>query len=80
MSNDRTAGYKLVETGTLVEFEVTDSDVEPAPDGEMHFDADYLRGRCVKTEIVVRRDGRITLQTRGRGESAPQDRSCGPAR
>ena len=142
MSTDRSAGYKLIETGTLVEFEVKDSKVEPSLDGEtsfvhvdiqlggpeggagadqvewggfgymfalavmsfadarprgysgkeyvdedeftvtdffdglkfirgeLHYDGDYIRGRCMKTEIVVRRDGRVTLETRGRGESA----------
>lgn len=34
-------------------------------------DADYIRGRCMKTAITVRRDGSVTLETRGRGESAP---------
>ena len=39
--------------------------------GELHLDLDYVRGRCVKTTICVRRDGRgVTLETRGRGESA----------
>jgi len=38
--------------------------------GELHLDVDYLRGRCVKTTIRVRRDGTVTLETRGRGESA----------
>jgi hypothetical protein len=138
----RPVGYKLIETGTLVEFEIVDTKVEPAPDGEtsfvrielqlggldggdgedqaawgafgiiftlaalsfddarprgnsdadfvdqdeftvadlfdglafvrgeLHFDADYVRGRCMKTDIVVRSDGRVTLQTRARGESA----------
>jgi len=141
-SDDRRAGYALVETGTLAEFEVTSTHVEPAPDGEsffvrvqmqlggpeagdgedqvewvafgfmfvlavlsfadarprgysgehfveedefhvadflaglqfvrgeLHLDLDYLRGRCVKTSIRVRRDGTVTLETRGRGQSA----------
>jgi hypothetical protein len=139
---DRPAGFKLIETGTLVEFETIDTKVEHSPDGEtsfvrvdlqlggpedddgedqaawgafgviftlavlsfndarprgnsdadflekdeftvadlfdglqflrgqLHFEADYVRGRCMKTDIVVRSDGRVTLQTRARGESA----------
>ena len=144
-SPDRPVGYKLIETGTLVEFEIVDTKVEPAPDGEtsfvrialqlgsmddedggdgedqvewgafgiiftlaalsfndarprgysdadfvekdeftvadlfdglafvrgeLHFGADYVRGRCMKTDIVVQPDGKVILQTRARGESA----------
>jgi hypothetical protein len=140
---DRPAGFALVETGTLAKFEVTETRVEPSPDGEtlfvriemqlgepdedvdgedevewaafgfmfvlallsfndarprgysereyverdeltvadffaglrfirgeLHLDLDYVRGRCVKTSIRVRRDGKVTLETRARGESA----------
>jgi hypothetical protein len=38
--------------------------------GELHFSADYLRGRRMKTNIVVRADGTVTLTTLGRGKSA----------
>ena len=38
--------------------------------GELRFDADYVRGRCVKTEVDVRRDGTFSLQTTNRGEAA----------
>lgn len=38
--------------------------------GELQLDLDYVRGRCVKTTISVRRDGKVTLETRDRGESA----------
>jgi hypothetical protein len=141
-SSDRPAGYKLIETGALVEFEIVDTKVEPAPDGEtsfvrialqlggldggdgedqvewgafgviftlaalsfndarprgnsdadfvekdeftvadlfdclsfvrgeLRFEADYVRGRCMKTDIVVQSDGQVILQTRARGESA----------
>jgi len=141
-SSDRPAGYKLIETGALVEFEIVDTKVEPAADGEtsfvrialqlggldggdgedqvewgafgviftlaalsfndarprgnsdadfvekdeftvadlfdclsfvrgeLHFDADYVHGRCMKTDIVVQSDGQVILQTRARGESA----------
>jgi hypothetical protein len=38
--------------------------------GELRFSADYIRGRCVKTDITIRRDGTATVQTRCRGEAA----------
>ncbi|HVO72063.1 MAG TPA: hypothetical protein VMT24_18565 [Aggregatilineaceae bacterium] len=38
--------------------------------GELRFSVDYLRGRCMKTDITVRRDGRMTLSTRNRGQAA----------
>lgn len=38
--------------------------------GELHFSSDYVRGRCMKTDITVRADGRVTLDTRCRGEAA----------
>jgi hypothetical protein len=38
--------------------------------GELHFDADYIRGRRVKTRIVVRSNGSVTLETIGRGKAA----------
>lgn len=37
---------------------------------ELHFDADYIRGRRVKTRIVVRSNGTVTLETIGRGKAA----------
>lgn len=139
---ERMAGYKLVENGTLVHFDVTKSDVErpevsdetfvciemqlgEEEDGErtedvewgafgfifalavqsfadarprgasgMHFEeeddfgvadlfehlryehgelrfaADYVRGRCMKTDITVKPDGKVVLETRTRGEAA----------
>jgi hypothetical protein len=39
---------------------------------ELHFSADYVRGRCLKTDITIRPDGRVTIETRNRGESAPR--------
>jgi hypothetical protein len=39
-------------------------------DGELRFTSDYLRGRCMKTDITVRKDGLLTLHTRLRGQSA----------
>jgi hypothetical protein len=38
--------------------------------GELRFDADYISGRRVKTRIVVRANGSITLETIGRGKAA----------
>ncbi len=38
--------------------------------GELHFDADYIRGRRIKTRILVRSNGTVTLETVGRGKAA----------
>lgn len=38
--------------------------------GELRFDADYLRGRRIKTRVVLRADGSGTLTTLGRGKAA----------
>jgi len=38
--------------------------------GELHFTADYLRGRRMKTTVVVRSEGAVTLSTLGRGKTA----------
>ena len=38
--------------------------------GELHFHADYVRGRRMKTDIIVRTDGTVTLTTWGRGKAA----------
>jgi len=38
--------------------------------GELHFDADYIRGRRIKTCMVARSNGTIMLQTIGRGKAA----------
>lgn len=38
--------------------------------GELHFYADYVRGRCMKTTVDVRRDGTFRLDTVNRGEAA----------
>jgi hypothetical protein len=39
-------------------------------DGQLHLDTDYVRGRRMKTRVVVRPDGTGTLQTIGRGKAA----------
>jgi hypothetical protein len=38
--------------------------------GELHFDADYIRGRRVKTRVIVRSNGTATMETVGRGKAA----------
>lgn len=38
--------------------------------GQLCFDADYVRGRMMKTTLTVRRDGTLTLETWNRGEAA----------
>lgn len=38
--------------------------------GALRYSADYVRGRCVKTDIRVRPDGTATVETRCRGEAA----------
>lgn len=38
--------------------------------GELRYSGDYIRGRCVKTDITVRPNGSATLATRCRGEAA----------
>ncbi|MFZ9594952.1 MAG: hypothetical protein ACO3A2_02625 [Bdellovibrionia bacterium] len=38
--------------------------------GQLSFDADYERGRRMKTMIRVAQDGKLTLDTSGRGSSA----------
>jgi hypothetical protein len=38
--------------------------------GELHFSADYIRGRCMKTDIRLASNRRVTLSTWGRGKQA----------
>jgi hypothetical protein len=38
--------------------------------GRLYFDADYVRGRCLKTTIEVTRDGIVTIEPVNRGEAA----------
>jgi hypothetical protein len=37
---------------------------------ELHFDADYIRGRRIKTHIAVSARGTVRLETIGRGKAA----------
>lgn len=36
----------------------------------LRFSSDYVRGRCMKTDVTVASDGSATIETRNRGESA----------
>ena len=36
----------------------------------LHLRADYVHGRCMKTDIIVRPNGTATLETWGRGQTA----------
>ncbi len=38
--------------------------------GELHFYADYVRGRLMKTTVIVRPDGTFRLETVNRGQAA----------
>ncbi len=38
--------------------------------GELHFDADYIRGRRIKTRVAIRTNGTVRLETIGRGKAA----------
>lgn len=38
-------------------------------DGELRFTSDYLRGRGMKTDITVRKEGQLTQHTRLRGQA-----------
>ena len=38
--------------------------------GALHVAADYVRGRSMKTEATLRKNGSVTLTTWGRGQSA----------
>ena len=37
--------------------------------GELHFDADYIRGRRIKTRVAVRTNGTVRIETIGRGKA-----------
>lgn len=38
--------------------------------GELRFYADYVKGRMMKTSIIIRKDGTLRLETFNRGETA----------
>jgi hypothetical protein len=38
--------------------------------GRLHWHADYVRGRCVKTTVEVSPDGTVLIETVNRGEAA----------
>ena len=67
----RPRGYS--ENGFLPKDEFTVSDFLEClsyNSGELHLGVEYVRGRCMKTDITVRPDGTATLQTWGRGQTA----------
>ena len=37
--------------------------------GELRFSSDYVRGRCMKTDVTIRPNGKVVIETRNRGES-----------
>lgn len=37
--------------------------------GELRLHMDYIRGRCLKTDITVNKTGHVTIETRNRGEA-----------
>lgn len=38
--------------------------------GRLHWHADYVRGRCIKTTVEIDREGKIVVETVNRGEAA----------
>jgi hypothetical protein len=44
--------------------------IGPTLRGEFRFYADYVRGRMMKTEVIVRRDGSLVVETVNRGDVA----------
>ena len=38
--------------------------------GELHLSTDYVRGRCMKTDVTVRSNGTFTVTTTNRGKAA----------
>lgn len=60
--------YKDDDQITLVDFLEGFSFVR----GELHFRGDYIRGRRLKTNITIKADGAVTLETVGRGKTALQ--------
>ena len=77
MNHDRAATEALLRTGVLVPVRVAEETVTPGPDeGEfglrldISFDADYLRGRRMKTRVQIRPEGTGFIETVGRGKAA----------
>lgn len=67
----RPRGMSEVDYHTKDEFTVEDF-IECLTYGHqgLHLQADYIRGRSMKTDITIRPDGTVTLTTWGRGQSA----------
>lgn len=67
----RSRGYSEIEFENADEFDLKDFlDHLRYESGGLRFSADYVRGRCMKTDITVRNGGRTTLETLCRGEAA----------
>ena len=67
----RPRGISEVDFNTKDEFNVGDLlDCLSFRKSGLRFSADYIRGRCLKTDITIRSDGSMTLTTWGRGKAA----------
>jgi hypothetical protein len=67
----RPRGASELEYAEADEFRVTDLLAGlKFRNGELHLDTDYVRGRRMKTRVVVRPDGTGMLETIGRGKAA----------
>jgi hypothetical protein len=67
----RPRGMSELEYNTADEFNVSDLvGALKYRAGELHLDTDYIRGRRMKTRVVVRPDGTGLLETIGRGKAA----------
>jgi hypothetical protein len=67
----RPRGISEVDYDPKDEFTVADFvDCLSYKHGEVRLEADYIRGRSMKTSVTIRPDGTVTLTTWGRGKSA----------
>lgn len=67
----RPRGYSAAEYVPEDEFTISDFfECLTYRQAGLHLRADYIKGRSVKTDILVRPDGTVTLETWGRGQTA----------
>jgi hypothetical protein len=68
----RPRGMSEVEYRKTDEFSVSDfvNCLSHTIGGELRFDADYVRGRRMKTRVKLRADGCVVIETIGRGKAA----------
>ncbi len=67
----RPRGFSEMDYVTEDDFKISDLfDCMSFRNGEIHFYADYIRGRSLKTRIIVQPIGKVRLSTWGRGEVA----------